>query len=1014
MHAINCHLPLKVRLCGEPSEDDWAKLEDALTEQYSRALQRSFAEISRKRPIAAAEDVREPFRPSRFQDQSYLIPTYDDGELKPQPLGTPAVQPAPATSAFPDEAAVLEEIRKHFPGTQGRPKDGLRFGVYRQMRDDKGPELHYLDVVASGRESRGSLWFFDLDTKAPLQLSFRPGNYLLLMRPHGAAQLYWNEQLLHSFENTDNLDLAVNFFVPAAPGAPPPTAAKRLYHFYPRLQVLRASSEETMTTGADSAFLAHVEIWRVDDNDNWNLVYGLAWIYAFVHYNWRITKVLPPAGGKGPERRVPVFTGQTHNAFLHYTWSEEGNYEVECEASVHYEDASPRAVVARRQEKVLKFEVKQALILAQLEAEEAKEKGKPGRQPIWFEYSVDLLEKFEEEEKKETNEARKQALQDAIQKIKHHLYGSTRQRYPIRAIFTERKTSQTRPLSLFLGPSLISRSPYEVWHLIDLTYPPFYRTYTGQGLTAREAIIAAFDDARTTFHDSYPPGRILARLEFRDMDKHGLSPQDFSIETESWQRTAYEWLSIGAQVVGAVSLAAAFVFPPSAILTGVIVIGAVVGAAVSVANIIERIHTHSFEWNRETFADIINIAASLALAGGAVARGAAGGITRALASGEEVAINATSKLAKLVSFQRGLLYMGLTADVSNGILISYDTYIQLRDIDAIMDTGTLAEYRRIYGDQEGRQRWERERQTRVLGILARAALNTALTVISIRGSARAIAEGRMPTGQPQPPATTTPATATSAVAAATNATDYLNALRQEVHTAGSVGRGWDHTRFPQAPRGTRWQPGDPIDMPSTSGEYPTFDTARERYWRNRAHFELEARRQGQAQHQPNSKDPVSRLSDSELQALHNEGRAPAAPDFPGKTMELEHSGVPQRVERWLRELGFANEEARRLAEVAKPGALLEETPLGHAFHDVEAWSFGSQRADVARQRWAGTPAADVRSQRPLISMSDATLQRVVGEARQRNFNFNKNQFTRELRAAIRDEITVRGLNLTPP
>ena len=83
--------------------------------------------------------------------------------------------------------------------------------------------------------------------------------------------------------------------------------------------------------------------------------------------------------------------------------------------------------------------------------------------------------------------------------------------------------------------------------------------------------------------------------------------------------------------------------------------------------------------------------------------------------------------------------------------------------------------------------------------------------------------------------TTTPPSAAASVEAAADPAAYLDAVRRESPAVGTAGRRWDYRRFPRAPRGARWRPGDPIDMPGRDG-YPTFDTARGRYWSNRAHF----------------------------------------------------------------------------------------------------------------------------------------------------------------------------------
>jgi len=49
MQRINVYIPLKLRLCGEFSEDNWSDLEKALFAQYTRAIERSLAEVAKSR-----------------------------------------------------------------------------------------------------------------------------------------------------------------------------------------------------------------------------------------------------------------------------------------------------------------------------------------------------------------------------------------------------------------------------------------------------------------------------------------------------------------------------------------------------------------------------------------------------------------------------------------------------------------------------------------------------------------------------------------------------------------------------------------------------------------------------------------------------------------------------------------------------------------------------------------------------------------------------------------------------
>ena len=49
METINVYIPLKLRLRGELSEDNWTELEKVLFAQYTRAIERSLAELAKSR-----------------------------------------------------------------------------------------------------------------------------------------------------------------------------------------------------------------------------------------------------------------------------------------------------------------------------------------------------------------------------------------------------------------------------------------------------------------------------------------------------------------------------------------------------------------------------------------------------------------------------------------------------------------------------------------------------------------------------------------------------------------------------------------------------------------------------------------------------------------------------------------------------------------------------------------------------------------------------------------------------
>ena len=244
--------------------------------------------------------------------------------------------------------------------------------------------------------------------------------------------------------------------------------------------------------------------------------------------------------------------------------------------------------------------------------------------------------------------------------------------------------------------------------------------------------------------------------------------------------------------------------------------------------------------------------------------------------------------------------------------------------------------------------------------------------------------------------------------------EYLDAVRAEVHAGGSVGGKWDHANQPRGLPESRWEPGLPIDMPNSAGAYPVYDVARGRYWRNRAHIELQGRRAGTTQHVPgNTLDPIKGLSDAQLSQLATTGRAPLYP-FPrraGQTWELEH-GVPQRVGSALEDLGLSRSEAARLSRASDPGNLMEVSPLEHSFFDAQAQNFGQLRADASGVHWPGTQAADTRLSNALRDLSDDDLRSIF--TRTRGMDFGRTAKTRTLRAQLNAAAADRGLGLQVP
>ena len=244
--------------------------------------------------------------------------------------------------------------------------------------------------------------------------------------------------------------------------------------------------------------------------------------------------------------------------------------------------------------------------------------------------------------------------------------------------------------------------------------------------------------------------------------------------------------------------------------------------------------------------------------------------------------------------------------------------------------------------------------------------------------------------------------------------DYLTAIRNSPKSSTVAGQAWDHARFPRGPR-PEWQPGDPIDMPDADGIYPKWGTARPRFWRNRAAIELDGRTKGLRAQSPDSTDPISAMSDADLETLRDTPksrvRSPRDPTS-GRAMEIEHFGVQQQVAGWLEDANFSPSDARRICGVADPHSLIEASPVEHAFWDKEAHGFGSRRADPSGNMWTQTPWSDPRVGRPLVFMTDGSLAEIAARARtDPSINLSK---VPNLLSALRAEAAARGLSIQFP
>lgn len=233
------------------------------------------------------------------------------------------------------------------------------------------------------------------------------------------------------------------------------------------------------------------------------------------------------------------------------------------------------------------------------------------------------------------------------------------------------------------------------------------------------------------------------------------------------------------------------------------------------------------------------------------------------------------------------------------------------------------------------------------------------------------------------------------------ARQYLDALRQAEPKSGSFGERWDHERFPEG-AGRRWQPGDPVDMPSASG-HPGWDTVRQRIWRNLANNELKARDAGKTVRDTGKvldADPVQSLPDDELKIMRDTGKA-------REGFEIEHQDIPQRVAAMIEAAGLPLSEAQRLAHVGDPANLFPTSRDIHAVLDEEAAAF--------RDRNPSLPAAlDDRTLNPLGSMRDAQVLDLLDALARHKIDLGKTPEGRVLRDALRHENARRGNKLPVP
>jgi hypothetical protein len=716
----------------------------------------------------------------------WVLPSFDGGG---DPVGIPLTESG--ASAYRSSEELRNAIRDAFPSSGGgAPRPGVFYGVYGMFAGASRPELYYVRLEG-GREVFGTIYLFNLpktprrgvkEEEQRLPLSLPAGYYTVIFRPEGQSLLVrLDAPGSRPLRNREHLDLTVAF---VADPLYVPTPQRASWTYVPLTRIHAANTASPLAVDAESFYTAFTSLWVVDEHGRPERVDDIASIGMAPWYRWEITRKTEEA--QATPDVVHEVSGYDRRS-LRYTWKEPGTYLVSCTVTVQRSDVSGRPTTDSREEKVYKRRQLMSLQLEALERRQQKfvEDPKDPSEQIWAGSGIELLMKFEAELRKENegpepNEAKVHYLQKAIDKLRDQLYPTDRSpinAFPIHAVFMEHKTSQTRPVSLFLAFELRSDLTWEPkegdpfagelvdkpyhWSFIDLTYPASYRTYTGKGRTLLEGLEAAFHDSETSIRRTYPPGQILARVTREDLTRHGITPpanfpgtKDFVIETDSWQKTAWDWFTLGVTVAGLALLPGAIVFPalaPALVLVGV------AGAVISVGNIADRVTHNQFSWDTETFADIANIAGALAQVGALAVGTRASALARAVGTAEELQpgtiaglqdalkaqralLPAQAGIQNALRVQRALLLTQLGTDVANGLILGYGTYQELETVEAEFDKESLENYKHVYGAAEGYQRWLQEREARINGIFANAIFSGTMVAVSVVGGIKGLHE----------------------------------------------------------------------------------------------------------------------------------------------------------------------------------------------------------------------------------------------------------------------------------
>jgi hypothetical protein len=738
--AIDCHVPVTIRLAGEPNGEAWSELQETLARRYSEALKRALAEARSTRSAGPFFPARERFDPARAVADGYVLPSYRSGA----PVAVPAEEVTRATSGndvFTYEG-ILYWIEAAFPASCGRPVAGIHYGAYVVLEGTSEPLLYYIAADAARGELLQSISLYRRHGERRTARRLPAGGYTLIFRAGSTGELIREGRRFGAeLENPQGLDLTVNFVV----GEPPAlTGARPERPYFPVLRLLRRSGEEdVLATESEGVYIAAYELWEIRASgeqapvDTAVALANLMW--ARVEVSWAVHRI-------GREGRTVVTTATGPDPVFRHTWTAPGTYEVSCRLTLTGARIRPEPVRDSRREEVVELKAKLATGLATLERLQAV------GQAIWpRRWGSEVVEQLDAKLAAERNPARRKHLKEAIDAARGKLEDPRYDigPFPIRAVFMDRATSTVVPLKLLVAARTTHtdlRGRFlHLWSILDLTTSGAYATYDGgNAYDDTEGFLSALEELRTS-RNAYPPGHILAVFEWEGMERHvrrGSIPNPFLIETTSTSKSVKEiagWTAAGLGVVGLTLAGQGYA------VTGLVLVTGVVGAALSAANLHERISTGTFAWDVETFSDIVSIAGAIAALGTARTAARVTGALKATGVVEEISEQTAQalaraalgspglvpELARLLTVQKFFLYTGAALNVANGLLIAASAVRDIDRVDVVFDDDVKQRYIDVWGDSEGQRRFLEARETYVLTVLARSAVTGTLAVVTL-------------------------------------------------------------------------------------------------------------------------------------------------------------------------------------------------------------------------------------------------------------------------------------------